>query len=189
MKFESDNLQNKPGRYKHFQMLINLGLINVGVKTNLWSNTSSLIDIFTTTNFVRQSVLEKILYNLEIRDRGRFIELESFAVQLERDNRTGIPYWNILLKTKFLTTGRCVSRAISEQIFDIIIIHPTIQIHPIASFEKMDKNRVFSISDSDWHPGYFTQQTVALTILLEKKEVQQSIHDAPDKYSILIKLK
>ena len=181
--------RTKSGRCKYFQMLINVGLINLGIKTNLCSSNSSLIDIFKTTNFICQPVLERIMYELKIQDRGKFIELENFSAQLEHDKNSAIPYWNIVFETKYLTTAACISRAMSKKIFDTNIAHPTIKIHSIINFKDMDKNCLFCLPNSDWYPGYFSHSTVALTFLLEKKEVQQSIQDAPDKYSTLIKLK
>jgi hypothetical protein len=143
------------------------------------------MDILGTTEFVPQLVLENILYELEIQDRGRSIQLDDFSSQLEKDSY-GIPFWNISLKTRHLTTPRSVGRAVSNKIFDTIKIDPSIKIYATQIFKEVDRNRVLTILDSNWYPGYFSQRTVALAFLLKKENVKESIQATPNKYRILI---
>ena len=100
----------KTNRQRYFYMVITLG--SIGSKIILWTmSTTSLVDLLLTSNFVSQKILETILYNLRITDRGRLISIKNFDGQLERD--WGIPYWNVYLQTTALTTSRCIARAIS----------------------------------------------------------------------------
>lgn len=188
MKYKKN--ENKAGRYRDFQMLIRLGLINISPKTDLLTATNkTLADILTTTRFVCQENLEKYLYKLQIDDRGRIIELDNFSAQLEYDEKSGIPYWNIYLTTKSLTTGPCIGRAVSKKIFDTVLVDPTIKIFPINEFIVTKRENIISLPDSDWYPGYFSKSTVTLSALLEIKEVKESIKDNPNRYSVLTRLK
>jgi hypothetical protein len=67
-------------------MLLTLG--SLGPKLILWTeHTTSLIDLLVTSKFVSQEMLEKTLYDLRIKDRGRLISIKNFDGQLERDSR------------------------------------------------------------------------------------------------------
>jgi hypothetical protein len=183
MKSES---KNKHGRYKYFKMSIHLGLISLDSEKNLWeATTATLIDIFGATKFVPQLVLENILYELEIQDRGRSIQLDEFSSQLEKDSY-GIPFWNVSLKTKHLTTPLSVRRAVSKKIFDTAKIDRSIKIYATQIFKEIHRKRVLTILDSNWYPGYFSQRTVALAFLLKTEDVKESIQATPHKYKISI---
>jgi hypothetical protein len=155
-------------------------------KTLLLGNNVDLIKLLTVTQLISQLELENALYELKIIDRARTIELENFSGQLERDSES-MPYWNISVETTSLTTKKSVALALSRQMFDHTeIIDPSIKIHSTVKFEQTEKHRKLLVSDSDWHPGYFSKITITLLDLLRRKEIQESIRDAPYRYNILI---
>jgi hypothetical protein len=85
MKAQENKKTLKTSRQRYFQMLLTLG--SLGSKLNLWTeDTTSLIDLLVTFKFVSQEILEKTLYNLRIKDRGRLISIKNFDGQLERDS-------------------------------------------------------------------------------------------------------
>lgn len=85
MKAQENKKTLKTSRQRYFQMLFTLG--SLGSKLNLWTeDTTSLIDLLVTFKFVSQEILEKTLYNLRIKDRGRLISIKNFDGQLERDS-------------------------------------------------------------------------------------------------------
>lgn len=86
--------KNQPlsSRYRYFQVLIFLGFSAPSVII-----IQDLITLMTAVEFISQTRLEIILDKLKIPDRGRLIEIEKFHGQLQTDQNTGLPYWNIYL--------------------------------------------------------------------------------------------
>ena len=98
------------GRQKYFKMVIKLCLSDSKLNLQL-IRVQSLIDLLVISKFVSQSILEKTLYSLKIKDRNRLISLDNFDGQLECDLQ-GIPYWNVYLQTSALTTSRSIAKSI-----------------------------------------------------------------------------
>ena len=186
----------KPNRYHYFNIIIKLG--SIGPKINLSTiPITSLVDLLRTSNFVSQKILEMILYNLKVIDRGRLISLKNFDGQLERNSR-GIPYWNIYLRTTALVTGRCLVRAITKELFKTynsidatinpLVVDPVIDIRPLNNSQKCDKEALFSIPESgfDFYPGYFCLDIIRFDELLEDEKIKEAIKEQPEKYRLLL---
>jgi hypothetical protein len=177
-----EDIPIKKGRHRYFKMLIYMGGL-AGKKVNLWIDNNTLNKILKLNGLISQQVLEKTLYDLNIFDRGRSIMFQNFEGQLERDERTGVPYWKISLETKSLITGRRISREIYNKFG---VEYSIIKIFPTTSFEIMKKEKRFYLAESDWYPGYFNKQILNLLELLSKREIKDTIRDAPEKYRLLI---
>lgn len=188
MKDQKNEKTFKTNRHRYFHMVINLG--SFGPKIILWTmNTTSLVDLLLTSNFVSQKILKTILYNLRITDRGRLISIKNFDGQLERDSR-GIPYWNVYLQTTALITSRCIVRAISKELFKTKnSIDPTIHISPLSNFQQCEKEKLFSIPKSDFYPSHFSQSILKFEELLKNEQVKEAIKERPEKYQVLIENK
>lgn len=173
----------KTNRQRYFHILINLGSIGIGPKIALWTMyTTSLVDFLLTYNFVSQKILETILYNLRITDRGRLISLKNFDWQLERDSR-GIPYWNVYVQTTALITYRCLGIAISKELFKTKnSIDPTITISPLSNFQQCKREKLFSIPNSDFYPGHFSRSILKFEELLRDEHVKEAIKERPERY-------
>jgi len=188
MKDQKNKKTFKTNRQRYFRMVINLG--SFGPKIILWTmNTTSLVDLLRTSNFASQKILETIVYNLRITDRGRLISIKDFDGQLERDSR-GIPYWNVYLQTTALITSRCLVRAISKELFKTKnSIDPTIHISPLSNFQQCDREKLFSIPDSDFYPGHFSRAILRFEELLRNEQIKEAIKERPEKYRLLIETK
>ncbi|MEJ2241542.1 MAG: hypothetical protein P8Y18_05305 [Candidatus Bathyarchaeota archaeon] len=175
----------KTNRQRYFYMVITLG--SIGSKIILWTmSTTSLVDLLLTSNFVSQKILETILYNLRITDRGRLISIKNFDGQLERDSR-GIPYWNVYLQTTALTTSRCIARAISKELLKTKnSIDSNIHISPVDNFQQCEREKLFSIPKSDFYPGHFSRVILNFEELLRNEQVKEVIKEMPEKYRVLI---
>ena len=178
----------KPNRQRYFHMIISLG--SIVPKKNLWKILiTSLVDLLLTSNFPSQKILETILYNLRITDRGRLISIKNFDGQLERDAQ-GIPYWNVYLHTTALITSRCLARSISRKLFKTKnLIDPTIHISPLSNFRQCDMERLFPIPESDFYPGHFSRAILRFEELLRNEQVKEAINERPEKYWLLIEIK
>jgi len=134
MKIE---LQNKPSRSRYFKIFIHLGIS--GTKASLWASDATLIDALKVTKFVEELFLEKVLYELEIEGHGKWIKLNNFSGQLERDEK-GVPYWKIIIETTAVTTSHCIGRAISNKLFHTDHkVDSSIKVRPINNFEEIQK--------------------------------------------------
>ena len=178
----------KPNRQRYFHMIISLG--SIVPKINLWKMLiTSLVDLLLTSNFPSQKILETILYTLRIRDRGRLISIKNFDGQLELDAQ-GIPYWNVYLQTTALITSRCLARSISRKLFKTKnLIDPTIHISPLSNFQQCDREKLFSIPESDFYPGHFSRDILIFEELLRNEQVKEAINERPEKYRLLIETK
>ena len=185
MKDQENKKTLKMSRQRYFQMLLTLG--SLGPKLNLWTeHTTSLIDLLVTSKFVSQELLEKTLYNLRIKDRGRLISIKNFDGQLERDSR-GMPYWNVYLQTSTLTTSRCIARSISKELFKTKnLIDSTIYVSPLSHFQQPQREKLFSIPKSDFYPGHFSWIILKLEELIKDEQVKEAIKERPEKYRVLI---
>ena len=175
----------KMNRQRYFHMVITLG--SIGSKTILWTMpTTSLVDLLLTSNFVSQKILEMILYDLRITDRGRLIFIKNFDGQLERDSR-GIPYWNVYLQTTALTTSRFIARAISKELLKTKnLIDSNIHISPVENFQQCEREKLFPIPKSDFYPGHFSRVILNFEELLRNEQVKEVIKEMPEKYRVLI---
>nr|WPV76534.1 hypothetical protein [Naviculales sp.] len=178
MKDQKNEKTVKISRQRYFQMLLTLG--SLGPKLILWTeHTTSLIDLLVTSKFVSQEMLEKTLYNLRIKDRGRLISIKNFDGQLDRDSR-GMPYWHVYLQTSTLTTSRCIAKSISKELFKTKnSIDPTINISPLSHFQQCQRKKLFSIPKSNFYPGHFSWVTVKLEELLKDEQVKEAIKETP----------
>ena len=193
----------KISRHRYFQMFIRLSL--TAHKLNLRSTPpNKLIDLLIICQFVSQALLEKILYDLRINDRGRTIKLQDFNGQLERD-QAGIPYWNVYLQTNNLITGKCIQKQIEKKLtYHQSVISHTVEIHPLSQFKECQRKDLLLPSDlpqdifskshhtytseytyEPYVPGYFSQTTVTFLNLLKTKEVKEVIKATPQRYHIL----
>jgi len=172
-------------RQRYFQMFVYLGLS--GSKLDLRTKRIDwLIELLLTSKFTSQSKLEKVLYNLTFKDSDRLIFLKDFDGQLEC-NLEGIPYWNVYLQTSALTTSRCIAKAVSKELFYTKnTIDPTIKIHFFSQFERCQRERLFSIPNSDFYPGYFSLISLKFVDLLKTDQVKEAIKETPEKYHMLI---
>jgi hypothetical protein len=174
----------KPGRSRYFEVFINLGL--TGPKATLWTgDTTLIVDALRVTEFVDELFLESLLYELQIEGRSKFIKLQDFSGQLERDQH-GIPYWRIVVETTSVTTGPCIGRAISKRLFQTLhTVDSSIKLQALNNAGKIERDNVLILRDTEWYPAYFSRATVTLAALLKEHEVQESIKDTPDRYRIL----
>jgi hypothetical protein len=62
-------------------------------------------------------------------------------------------------------------------------------VRPINRAEKLRKDNLLLLPNTEWYPAYFNHSTVTLAILLTKDEVQESIKNIPNRYKILIDTK
>ena len=188
MKDSKNEKTVKSNRQRYFHMIINLG--SIVPKINLSTmHITSLVDLLLTSNFASQKILETILYSLRITDRGRLISIKNFDGQLERDSR-GIPYWNVYLQTTALITSRCLARAISKELFKTKnLVDPTIHISHLSNFQQCDREKLFSISESDFYPGHFSRAILRFEELLRNEQIKEAIKERPEKYRLLIETK
>ena len=188
MKDQKNEKTVKTNRQRFFHMIIKLG--SLGSKIILCEMCiTSLVDFLDCSNFVSQKILETILYNLKITDRGRRIFIKNFDGQLERDSR-GIPYWNVYLQTTALTTSRCLARTISKELLKTKnSIDHNIDICPLSNFQECEREKLFSIPKSDFYPGYFSQVILNFEELLKNEQVKEVVKEIPEKYRILLENK
>ena len=152
-------------------------------------SSTSLVDLLLTSGFPSQKILETVLYRLRITDRGRLISIKNFDGQLERDSR-GIPYWNVYLQTTALITSRCLARAISKELFKTKnLVDPTIHISHLSNFQQCDREKLFSIPESDFYPGHFSRAILRFEELLRNEQIKEAIKERPEKYRLLIETK
>lgn len=172
----------KPGCHKIFQICILVGL--EGPRANIWRNA---VEIMKATQFVGQSVLEQYIFSFNILDRGWYIQIEKFSGQLELDQDSELPCWNIFLVTNTVTTSRCLARAVSKKLFNTKnTVHPAVKIRAIDGFQRVKKENRLSFPSTVWYPSYFSERTLKFERLLEKAEVQDLIKDVPEKYQSLL---
>ena len=178
----------KQNRHRYFIMIICLGSILPKINLQIMPITS-LVDLLLTSYFPSQKNVETSLYSLKITDRGRQISIKNFDGQLERDPR-GIPYWNVYLQTTALITSRCFARAISKELFKTKNLNdPTINISPLSNFQQCDREKLFSIPESDFYPGHFSRDILIFEELLRNEQVKEAINERPEKYRLLIETK
>ena len=176
--------KNVSGRQRYFQLFITLGLDKLSLEAP--KDQRALIDLLKLTKFVSQANLEFILYQLRITDRGREIQLANFSGQLERPETTQFPYWNIVFETNALTTKRQLRQAISQQIVASTSRLPNLTLFATTQFVKLDPRQRYILPNCDWYPGFFSRSIMVVLDLLAMEEVQTSIQENPEKYSILI---
>jgi hypothetical protein len=186
MKDSKNEKTVKPNRQHYFHMIINLG--SIGPKINLSTmHITSLVDFLLTSNFPSQKILEAILYSLIITDRGRIISLKNFNGQLERDSR-GIPYSTVYLQTTALITSGCLAKTISKELCKTLI-DLTIHINPLSNFQQCDREKLFSIPESDFYRGHFSRVILRFEELLRDEQIKEAIKERPEKYRLLIETK
>lgn len=56
----------------------------------------------------------------------------------------------------------------------------------MSKLQQSQRDKLFSIPDSEFYPGYFSRVTVNFLNLLETEQVKEAIADAPDKYRSII---
>lgn len=185
MKDQKNKTMRRSTRQRYFNLVIKLG--SIGPKTMLSTmNTTSLSDLLLACNFVSQKILEMSLYNLTIIDRSRSIVLQNFDGQLERDSQ-GIPYWNVYLQTTALVTSRCLAKAISKALFKTEqSVDSTIKINYLSNFQRCQREKLFSIPNSNFYPGYFSQIVLQFEELLQNDQVQEAITTRSGNYQIKI---
>ena len=190
MLYLIDQKKSKSNRHRYFHMRITLASIRSNITINLFRmQTISLADLLLSYNFTSQGILESVLFNLIITDRGRFISLEDFDGQLECDSQ-GIPYWNVYLKTTALITSRCLAREISKKLFKTNnSIAPNININSLNGFERCNRKHSFSIPKSDFYPGHFSKIVLKFDELLSDEQIKEAIKKRPEKYRLLIETK
>jgi hypothetical protein len=172
----------KPGRRKIFQMCILVSL--EGPRANILRNA---VEFMKANQFVGQSVLEQYIFRFNILDRGRYIRIEKFSGQLELDQYSELPCWNIFLLTNTVTTARCLARAVSKKLFNTKnTVHPAVKIRAIDHFQRVKKENRLSFPSTVWYPGYFSERTLKFEQLLAEAEVQDLIKEVPEKYQSLL---
>jgi hypothetical protein len=86
------------------------------------------------------------------------------------------------LQTSALTTSRCIAKAVSKKLFYTKnTIDPTIKIHFFSQFERCQRERLFSIPNSDFYPGYFSLISLKFVDLLKTDQVKEAIKETPEK--------
>lgn len=190
----NENKLKKTGRYKYFEMKVQMAykkkaLVNVNMQLN---DLPSCLGILRSNRFVSQQILEDILFELIINESGRDIRLKNFAGQLQRDSKTGTILWRVYLETESATTGRRISSEVTKQLEENMEKSSNndygsiTTVNPITKYKGFKTQIKCSLPNSEWNPGYFSQDTLKLSELLKKLKVQQSIKDAPEKYTVLI---
>ena len=66
---------------------------------------------------------------------------------------------------------------------------PTINISPLSNFQQCDREKLFSIPESDFYPGYFSRDILIFEELLRNEQVKEAINERPEKYRLLIETK
>ena len=181
MKDQEKKTTRRSTRQRYFNLVIKLGLSSIEPKIMLLTrNKTSFLDLLLDYNFVSQEILEMSLYNLKILDRGRLIFLQNFDGQLETDSQ-GIPYWNVYLQTTALITSRCVSKAISKDLFATKqSIDSTINIYSLSNFQQCQRKKVLIIPNSKFYPGHFSRVVIQFKELLKTDQVQEAIEKRPE---------
>jgi hypothetical protein len=174
-------------RHRYFQILIFLGFI---ASTAIM--TQDLITLMAATEFIPQTKIERILDKLKIPDRGRLIGIEKFHGQLEKDRRTGLPYWNIYVTTQNLTTRKRLFDALLKKLQptqDKIIktAISTLEVHAVLSFHELEEKNRFLFPNTVWYPGFFSDQTVLFDKLLTNDDVEEVMKTYPEKYKEMLK--
>lgn len=181
MKDFKDRKRVRPTRHRFFKMKINLGIILDFSRIP----KTSLVDILLSSNFVSQKILETTLYNLKIPDRDRLVYLKNFNGQLQCDPQ-GVPFWNVYLQTTALVTSRSVAKRISKELFNIEdSIAPTISVSHLSHFKQCARVKLFSITESDFYPGYFSRTLLRFEELLKNEQIKEAIKERPKKYWFL----
>lgn len=185
MKNQKNKTTPIASRQRYFHMVIKLGSIGPKIMLSTMSN-KSLVDLLLAYNFVSQKILERSLYDLRIIDRGRVIVLQNFDGQLERDSQ-GIPYWNVYLQTTALVTARCLAKAISKDLFKTKqSVDSTIKINYLNNFQRCQREKLFSIPNSNFYPGHFSQIVLQFEELLQNDLIKEAITTRPENYQIII---
>lgn len=188
MKSSKNAKTAKSNRQRYFHMIIKLGSILQKINLSTMDITS-LVDLLRTSNFASQKVLETILYRLIVKDRGRRISIKNFDGQLERDSR-GIPYWNFYLQTTAVITSRSLKKAVSKELFKINnFVDPNIHISHLSNFQQCDREKLFSIPESEFYPGHFSRDILKFDELLRTAQIKEAIKERPKKYRLLIETK
>jgi hypothetical protein len=169
-------------RDRYFQILIFIGFI---APTSIV--IQDLTSLMSATQFISQTTLESILENLRIPDRGRVIGLEKFHGQLEKDQITGLPYWNIYLITQNLTTRKRLLDTLLNDLFPTNANttktgNSTVQVRPVLSFYPLQEKNRLLLPNTVWYPGFFFDQTVLFDSLFTNDEVEEVIKTYPEKY-------
>jgi hypothetical protein len=131
----------------------------------------TFINLLSSANFITQSMLENTLYNLKIKDRSKYLYLENFNGQLEKDS-DGSPYWNVILETSRLTTRRLLAKAISKELFNIGK-DARVKVSALLEFKKLERKNIFLIEDSKFSPGFFNKTVLIYKNLAKNKEVKE----------------
>lgn len=189
MKSSKNSKTVKSNRQRYFHMIIKLGLILQKINLSTMDITS-LVDLLRISNFSSQKVLETILYSLIVKDRGRRISIKNFDGQLERDSQ-GIPYWNFYLETTAVITSRSLERAVSKELFKInnFVDPTTVHITYLSNFQQCDREKLFSIPESEFYPGHFSKDILKFDELLRTEQIKEAIKERPKKYRLLIETK
>jgi hypothetical protein len=142
----------------------------------------------SVTQFISQTKLESILEKLRIPDRGRFIGLEKFHGQLEKDQITGLTYWNIYLITQNLTTRKRLLDRLLKDLFPTNANttktgNSTVQVRPVLSFYPLQEKNRLLLPNTVWYLGFFSDQTVLFdSLLFTNDDVKEVIKTYPKKY-------
>lgn len=190
---ENDNTPKKTGRDKFFEMKIQMAYKKKAVIVNMvTSDTSGCINILRSNRFVSQPTLEDVLFELTVNDSGRSVHLKNFSGQLQKDQKTGTLFWRVFLETESVTTGRRIGLEVTKQLEENMEKSSNNDYGPLTTVGPVERSKLLRLYlkcllfSSEWYPGYFNQDTLKLSELLKKEEVQQSIKDAPEKYRLLV---
>lgn len=89
-----------------------------------------------------------------------------------------------------MITSRCLARTISKELFKTKnLIDPTIHIGLLSNFQQCDREKLFSIPESDFYPSHFSRAILRFEELLRNEQIKEAIKERPEKYRILIETK
>lgn len=179
--------QTLSGRHRYFQIFIFLGFI---APTAI--RIQGLTTLMSVIEFISQTRIERILDKFQIPDRGRLIGIEKFHGQLEKEEKSGLPYWNIYIITQHLTTRKRLLDALLKKLQltqdkTIKTAISTVEVHSVSAFHELHEGNRFRFPNTVWYPGFFSDQTVLFDKLLTNDDVEEVIKTYPEKYKKMLK--
>jgi lipid-A-disaccharide synthase-like uncharacterized protein len=89
-----------------------------------------------------------------------------------------LPYWNIYLITKNLTTRRRLLDALLKDLFPTNdktanTGNSTVQVRSVLSFHQLQEKNRLLLPNTVWYPGFFSDQTLLFDRLVTNDDVKE----------------
>ena len=132
-------------------------------------SSEDLVKLLVASGFVTQVVLKKTLYNLRIKYEGKGLYFKDFNVQLEKKE-----VWNIFLETNIVTTKRFLAKLFSSELLgNNNGIDDRLKVYSLSELEKPNREKLFSIDNYAFFPGFFNRSFIQFQELSEREEVKE----------------